>query len=418
METFRSLLGILLLLLIGFLLSNNKKKINIRTIGVALLLQICLGALMLYVPIGRHFIEITAISINKVIAYSSAGSSFIFGALVSPKMNELFGESSFVFALQVIPSIIFITALLSILYYLGIMRWVINTLGYLFQKALKISKVESFTAVTTVFLGQNEIPAITKPFIYKMNHNELFTVMCSGMSSIAGSMLVAYAGLGVSIEYLLAASLMAIPSGILFARLLSPETEESKIEFNEMTFGDKKPASIIEATATGAMVGLKIGVGVATVVMVFVALIALINGFLSGIGEFVGYPDISLEFIFGYIFSPLAYVMGVDWDNANLAGSLIGQKLAINEFVAYLNFSPYLSGNEGNLAPKTIAIISFALCGFANFGSIGVIVGAFGAVAPERTSEIAKLGFRALCAATLSNLMSATIAGFFVGLHM
>lgn len=418
MNNFQSLLGIILLLCVGFIFSNNKRKISLRTIGMALLLQICLGAIMLYVPAGKWIINEIAIGINNIIAYSEAGSSFVFGALVSPKMKELFGEHSFVFALQVIPSIVFITALISILYYIGVMRWVINILGGLFQKALGISKVESFSAVTTIFLGQNEIPAITKPFINKMNRNELFTVMCSGMASISGSMFIGYAGLGVAIEYLLAASLMAIPGGILFARLLSPATEKSTVEFKEITFGDKKPASIIEATASGGMVGLKIGVGVATVVMVFVALIALINGLLGGIGGFFNFAELSLESIFGYILSPVAYLMGVDWDSANLAGSLIGQKIAVNEFVAYVNFSPYLTGIKEALDPKSMAIISFALCGFANFGSIGVIVGAFSAVAPNRTSEIALLGFRALLAATLSNLMSATIAGFFIGLSL
>ena len=284
-----------------------------------------------------------------------------------------------------------------------------------FQKALNISKVESFVAVTTIFLGQNEIPAIVKPFINRLNRNELFTVICSGMASIAGSMMIGYAGMGVPIDYLLAASLMAIPGGILFARILSPATEESKVTFENLSFTDTPPKSVIEAVASGAMTGLKIAVGVATVVMTFVAIIALINGIIGGIGGWFGYGNITLEGIFGWILAPLAWIMGVDWADASLAGSLIGQKLAINEFVAYLNLSPYLQPGS-TLDVKTTAIISFALCGFANFGSIGVVVGAFSAISPQRAPEIAQLGMRALAAATLSNLMSATIAGFFIGL--
>lgn len=416
MDLLRSLFGIGILLLIAFVFSNNRKKISLRTVGAALLLQVILGAVMLYIPAGKWLVNSIAAGVNKVISYSDAGSSFIFGGLVGPKMNVLFDGAGFVFAFHVLPAIIFITSLISILYYIGVMGWVINILGYVFQKMMRVSKVEAFAAVTTIFLGQNELPAVLKPFISKMNRNELFTVICSGMASIAGSMLVGYAGLGVPIEYLLAASLMAIPGGILFARMLSPATEASQVEFSQMSFSDKRPASVIEAAASGAMLGLKIAVGVATVVMAFVALIALINGIVGGVGGLFGWSGVSLESLLGYIFSPLAYIMGVSWDNSALAGGLIGQKLAINEFVSYVNFSPYLKDAAGVLDPKTIAVISFALCGFANFGSIAVVVGAFSAVAPERASDIARLGLRALLAATLSNLMSATIAGLFIGL--
>ncbi|MDE1488402.1 NupC/NupG family nucleoside CNT transporter [Xenorhabdus bovienii] len=416
MDILRSLMGIVILLLVGYLFSVNKKRISLRTVSAALLLQVSLGAIMLYVPAGKWLIHNIANGVNAVISYSSAGSSFIFGSLVGPKMNELFDGAGFVFAFQVLPAIIFITSLISILYYIGIMKWVINILGYAFQKAMRISKVEAFAAVTTIFLGQNELPAVLKPFVNKMNRNELFTVICSGMASIAGSMLVGYAGLGVPIEYLLAASLMAIPGGILFARLLSPATEPSQVQFEQISFSETRPASIIEAAAGGAMLGLKIAVGVATVVMAFVALIALLNGVIGGIGELFGLTGLSMQSLLGYLFSPLAYVMGVNWEHTDLAGSLIGQKLAINEFVAYVNFSPYLKDPAVLLDTKTIAVISFALCGFANFGSIAVVVGAFTAVVPERASDIARLGLRALLAATLSNLMSATIAGLFINL--
>ncbi|MCE9882726.1 NupC/NupG family nucleoside CNT transporter, partial [Hafnia paralvei] len=314
MDLLRSLFGIGILLLIAFVFSNNRKKISLRTVGAALLLQVILGAVMLYIPAGKWLVNSIAAGVNKVISYSDAGSSFIFGGLVGPKMNVLFDGAGFVFAFHVLPAIIFITSLISILYYIGVMGWVINILGYVFQKMMRVSKVEAFAAVTTIFLGQNELPAALKPFISKMNRNELFTVICSGMASIAGSMLVGYAGLGVPIEYLLAASLMAIPGGILFARMLSPATEASQVEFSQMSFSDKRPASVIEAAASGAMLGLKIAVGVATVVMAFVALIALINGIVGGVGGLFGWSGVSLESLLGYIFSPLAYIMGVSWD--------------------------------------------------------------------------------------------------------
>lgn len=352
MDVMRSVLGMVVLLAIAFLLSVNKKKISLRTVGAALVLQVVIGGIMLWLPPGRWVAEKVAFGVHKVMAYSDAGSAFIFGSLVGPKMDTLFDGAGFIFGFRVLPAIIFVTALVSILYYIGVMGILIRILGGIFQKALNISKIESFVAVTTIFLGQNEIPAIVKPFIDRLNRNELFTAICSGMASIAGSTMIGYAALGVPVEYLLAASLMAIPGGILFARMLSPATESSQVSFNNLSFTETPPKSIIEAAATGAMTGLKIAAGVATVVMAF---------------------------------------------------------------VAYLNFSPYLQ-TAGTLDAKTVAIISFALCGFANFGSIGVVVGAFSAVAPHRAPEIAQLGLRALAAATLSNLMSATIAGFFIGL--
>ncbi|SFU89987.1 NupC/NupG family nucleoside CNT transporter [Xenorhabdus koppenhoeferi] len=416
MDILRSIIGIFLLLFIGYIFSVNKKMISLRTIGAALLLQISLGAIMLYIPAGKWLLQTLASGVSAILAYSEAGSTFIFGSLVSAKMNELFDGKGFIFAFQVLPAIIFVTALISVLYYLGVMKWIIHSLAYVFQKTMRISKIESFAAVTTIFLGQNELPAILKPFIKKMNRNELFTVMCSGMASLAGSMLIGYAGLGVPIEYLLAASLMAIPGGILFARLLSPATESSQVQFDQISFSDNRPASIIEAAANGAMLGLKIAVAVGAVVMAFIAMIAMINGVIGSIGNLFGLTGISLEQLFGYLFSPLAYLMGVSQEHTDLVGSLIGQKLAINEFVAYVSFSSYLTDPAVLLDTKTIAVISFALCSFANFGSIAVVVGAFIAVAPQKASDIAQLGFRALLAATLSNLMSATIAGLFISL--
>lgn len=416
MFEYRGLIGIFILLLIGYIFSNNRRMIKVRTILPALGLQFLLGIIILYVPLGKYLFEQLASGVNHVIGYADAGSAFLFGALVGDQMNTVFHGGGFIFALKVLPTIIFVTALIAILYYLKIMTIFIKVLGGIFQKALGISKVESFAAVTTIFIGQNELPAALRPFLLRMNKNELFTVMCSGMAAVSGSVLVGYAGLGVPMEYLLAASLMAIPGGILFARLLSPATEPSTVEVTDLEFGEQRPSNIIEAAANGAMMGLKIAAGVGTVIMVFVGLLSLVNGIFGYVGGLFGFEGLSLDAIFGYILSPLAYVMGVDWNEAQLAGALLGQKLVINEFVAYLSLAPHLA--DHTISAHTAAIISFGLCGFANFSSIGVVLGAFGMVEPKLTPVLSKLAVRALLAATLSNLMSATIAGICLGFSM
>lgn len=416
MTEYRGLIGILILLLIGYIFSNNRRKIKLRTILPALGLQFLLGMIVLYVPMGKYLFEQLASGVNHVIGYADSGSSFLFGALVGDQMNTVFNGAGFVFALKVLPTIIFVTALIAILYYLKIMTIFIKVLGGIFQKILGISKVESFAAVTTIFIGQNELPAALRPFLLRMNKNELFTVMCSGMASVSGSILVGYAGLGVPMEYLLAASIMAIPGGILFARLLSPETEPSTVEIKDLEFGEQRPSNIFEAAANGAMMGLKIAAGVGTVVMVFVGLLSLVNGIFGYVGGLFGYQGLGLDTIFGYILSPLAYLMGVDWNESQLAGSLLGQKLVINEFVAYLSLSPHLAAHT--ISAHTAAIVSFGLCGFANFSSIGIILGAFGMIEPKLTPILSKLAVRALLAATLSNLMSATIAGICLGFSL
>ncbi|UXN04890.1 NupC/NupG family nucleoside CNT transporter [Bartonella sp. HY406] len=418
MDIIRSLIGMFFLLFIGFLFCNNKAKLSYRTVIAAFLLQVILGGIMLYVPAGQRILEFASRGVKAVMDYSDVGAVFMFGGLVQDApMTAAFGNYGYIFAFRVLPAVIFVTSLISILYYLRIMGLLIKILGGLFQKALQISKIESFIAVTTIFLGQNEIPAAVKPFVKQLNRNELFTAMVSGMASIAGAMLIAYAGVGVPIHYLLAASLMAIPGGILFARLLSPATEESVVTFDNLQFSETPAKTIIEALANGALTGLKIAAGVATVVMTFVAMIALLNGIVGGLANLVGYADITIQGLLGYIFSPLAYIMGVSWPDASSVGSLIGQKLVINEFVAYTELQT-MQATAVLTDPRSIAIVSFALCGFANFGSIGVIIGAFSAVAPERISLIAQLGLRALFAATLSNLMSATIAGLFLSITM
>ena len=423
MDMGRSVLGIFVLLALAYAISDNRRLISPRTVLAALATQIAIGALVLFVPLGRAVLSGAAIGVNHVIEYGNAGIGFVFGGLVKDHMMDLFGGDGFVFGLRVLPMIIFMTALISVLYHLGVMRWVVLGLGTVFHKLLNVSKLESFSAVTTIFLGQSEMPAVVKPFVPKMTGPELFAVMASGMSAVTGSVLAGYAGLGVKMEYLIAASFMAIPGGLMFAKIACPTTGASVIEIANLTFDEKRATNVIEAAGAGASVGVKIAVAVGAMLIAFIGLIALLNGITGGIGELIGIPDLTLELILGKLFSPIAYLIGVPWDQAALAGSFIGQKMILNEFVAYINLSPYLkdaaslaAAGKQVLDARSIAIVSFALCGFANFSSIAILVGGFGAICPERRAEVARYGLRVVACATLSNLMSANIAGFFLSL--
>ena len=422
-DTFRSLIGVGILVLIGFALSYNRKAISWRTVLAALAVQMAIGAFVLFVPIGKDILGGIAGGVTHVLEFGFKGTEFLFGGLVSNKMFEVFGGGGFIFALRVLPTIIFVTALIAVLYYLGIMRWIITILGTIFQKLLGVSKIESFCAVTTIFLGQNEMGAAAKPFVSQLKRQELFCIMTSGMASVAGAALAGYAGLGVKVEYLVAASFMAIPGGLLFAKLIYPSTETSDIRFDRFEFEEKRPANVIEAAAGGASLGLKIAVNVGAMLLAFIGLIALLNGMVGGIAGWMGYSGVNLETLLGKAFAPLAYMLGVSGEHAAFAGNLIGQKLILNEFVAYVGLAPYLQPDAKVLAagltiidPRTLAIVSFALCGFANFTSIAILAGAFGSIAPQLRGDVARLGMRVVAAATLSNLMSATIAGIFLSL--
>ena len=422
-DSVRSIGGIVGLMVIAWLLSMNRRAIRPRVVLAALFTQIAIGALILFVPIGKTVLGAVAIGVNHVLEYGNKGIEFMFGGLVSPKMFEVFGGLGFVFALRVLPAIIFVTALISVLYYLGVMRWIVKALGTLFQRVIGVSKIESFSAVATIFLGQSEMPAAVKPFVHQLRGPELFAIMASGMASVAGSVLAGYAGLGVRLEYLIAASFMAVPGGLLFAKIICPSTEPSHIAFEHLEFEDVRPANVMDAAAGGATIGLKIAVSVGAMVLAFVGLIALLNGVVGGVMGLFGHPEWTLEALMGLVFSPVAWMIGVPWESAGIAGNLLGQKLILNEFVAYIGLAPYLKDTATVAAaglkvldPKTLAILSFALCGFANFSSIAILAGGFGAILPSMRSEVARYGLRVVAAATLSNLMSATIAGLFIGL--
>ncbi len=424
MSLFMSLVGMVVLLAIAFAFSSNRKAINFRTVGGAFAIQFILGAFVLYVPWGRDLLNGFSTGVSNVINYGNDGSSFLFGGLVSDKMFEVFGGGGFIFAFRVLPTLIFFSALISVLYYIGVMQWVIKILGGALQKALGTSRAESMSAAANIFVGQTEAPLVVRPFVPKMTQSELFAVMCGGLASVAGGVLAGYASMGVPLEYLVAASFMAAPGGLLFAKILHPETDQPHEDIEEaMDGGDDKPANVIDAAAGGAASGLQLALNVGAMLIAFVGLIALINGMLGGIGGWFGMPELTLELILGYAFSPLAFLIGVPWDEAVVAGSFIGQKLVINEFVAYLNFVPYIGENAQVVAAtgevmseKTTAIISFALCGFANLSSIAILLGGLGSLAPNRRSDIARMGIKAVLAGTLSNLMAATIAGFCLSL--
>lgn len=416
MDTLISLLGIVVLLLIAFLLSNNKKAINVRTVAGALAFQVGIGALILYVPAGREALLAAAKGISAVINYGNDGINFLFGGLVSDKMFEVFGGGGFVFALRVLPPIIFFSALISVLYYLGIMQFVIRILGGALQAVLGTSKSESMSAAANIFVGQTEAPLLVKPYIKSMTNSELFAVMCGGLASVAGAVMIGYAGMGVPLPYLIAASFMAAPGGLLFAKILHPQTEPFKDELSEEDMDDK-PSNVIEAAAVGAFSGMQLVMNVGAMLLAFIALIAMLNGFIGWTAGLIGFEGVTLQSLLGYVFQPLAWVIGVPWEEAQVAGSLIGTKLVVNEFVAYADFANYLKPEVAvALSAKTVAIITFALCGFANLSSIAILIGGLGGMAPNRRSDVARMGLKAVAAGTLSNLMSAAIAGLFIGI--
>ena len=415
MSSLISLLGIVVLLGIAYLLSNNRKAINFRTVFGALTIQVSLGAFILYVPIGRDALLAMANGVSKVISYGNEGIKFLFGALAGDKVFEVFGGEGFIFAVRVLPAIVFFSALISLLYYIGIMQWVIKIIGGALQRMLGTSQAESMSAAANIFVGQTEAPLIVKPYISKMTESELFAIMCGGLASIAGSVMAGYAGMGVPLTYLIAASFMAAPAGLLFAKILYPQTETFNDDIEKVEM--EKPSNVLDAAAAGASSGMQLALNVGAMLIAFVALIALINGMLGGIGGWIGMPDLSLGMIFGWVFRPLAWVLGVPWGEAGVAGQMIGTKLAINEFVGYKEFALYLTPDAPmQLADKTKAIITFALCGFANFSSIAILIGGLGGLAPNRRGDIARLGLKAVIAGSLANLLSATIAGLFIGL--
>ncbi|MBB1292304.1 NupC/NupG family nucleoside CNT transporter [Pseudoalteromonas sp. SG43-7] len=406
MTTFMSLVGMCMLLGIAFAASTNRKAISFRTVGIAFALQFIIGGFVLFSDAGKNALVGMSKAVSSVIGFANDGISFLFGPLAN---QDTLG---FIFAIQVLPVIVFFSALVAVLYHLGIMDWIIRILGGGLQKLLKTSRTESLSATANIFVGQTEAPLIVKPFIATMTKSELFAVMVGGLATVAGSVMAGYVIIGVELKYLIAASFMAAPGGFLMAKMIVPETETPKDTLADLELDEDKPVNVIDAAASGAANGMHLALNVGAMLLAFVALIALLNGLLGGIGGWFDYPTLTLQEILGYIFAPVAWLLGVPWNEAIIAGSFIGQKLVVNEFVAYLDFMNY----RDTLSAHTQAIVTFALCGFANLSSIAILLGGLGGMAPSRRKDIARLGLRAVLAGSMANLMSAAIAGFFLSL--
>lgn len=400
------IIGIILILATAYALCDNRKAIRWRTVGVAFAIQFMIGLIVFASEWGRWFLEKLSLRVTEAIGAGKAGVDFLFGSLTA----DGGGGVGFIFVFQVLPMIIFFSSLIAVLYHLKVMNLVIMVIGGALRKMLGTSRTESLSAAANIFVGQTEAPLVVKPYISRMTTSELFAVMVGGLASVAGSVLAGYAAMGVEMKYLLAACFMAAPGGLLFAKMMKPETavpEETKLAFAE---GDEKPANVLDAAAGGASTGLKLALNVGAMLLAFIGLIALCNVMIGGIGGWFGNDSLRLEMILGWLFAPVAFVIGVPWSDSVAAGSLIGQKIVLNEFVAYIQ---YIDIRDA-LGTKAQAICAVALCGFANLSSIAILMGGLGSMAPTRRAEIARLGIMAVAAGTMSNLMSAAIVGLFV----
>lgn len=420
--------GILAIIAIAILFSSNRRAIRPRVVIPAFLLQAGIALLVLKIPAGRDAISAMAAGVSDLLSYAQAGTDFIFGPLAKA---EIGGTS---FAISALPVIIFFASLVSILYYLGIMQFIVRWVGGGIEKVTGVSKVESLCAAANIFVGQSESPLVIRPYLAGLTPAQVFTVMTSGMAGVAGTILAAYASMGIKIDYLLAASFMSAPGGILMAKLMMPDTLTPKeldkeIELSEARISgrgpaallpegtpgepmpeashdEERPANIIMAAAQGAQTGVKLAVAVGAMVLAFVALVALANGLLGGIGNWFGYPGLSFQLVLGKILAPVMWLLNVPWSEAQAAGGLFGTKVVLNEFVAFIDL-----GQMTNLSPVTVAVVTFALCGFANFSSIAIQMAVTGTLAPNQRPVLARLGLKALMAGSLSNLMSAALVG-------
>jgi CNT family concentrative nucleoside transporter len=414
------IVGILVILGLAFLLSTNKRAIRLRVVGAAFALQVTIAFIVLRSDIGRRAIEGMSRGVWALLGYAKAGTMTIFGGLAS---DPTFG-SAFVFS--ALPVIIFFAALVSILYHLGIMQFVIRWVGGAIETVIGVSKVEALCAAANIFVGQSESPLVIRPYLASLTPPQVFAVMTVGMSGVAGTILLAYAtflGQG-ALPYLLAASFMSAPGGLLMAKIIMPDVshtpvgelplgddpEEAVLHVAEQALEEERAANLIMAAANGAQTGVRIAVAVGAMVLAFVGLVALANGMLGGIGGWFGYPDLSFQGILGFVFAPVMYLLDIPWNEARVAGQLFGQKIVLNEFVAFIDL-----GKMKDLSPHTTAVVTFALCGFANFSSIAIQMASTGSLAPNQRPMIAKLGLRALAAGSLANLMSAALAGLLLG---
>lgn len=409
MERFTGLLGIVLILGVAFLMSNNRKAINYRTVGVGLLLQVLLAVFILKTEVGQSLFQWLGDSINTLLGQADKGALFVFGSLVDRDlMTKAFGPGNdYIFFFKVVPTIIFVAVLVNMLYHLGILQRIVSTMGRGVHWLMGVSGAEALSNVASTFVGQVEAQIMIKPYLKKMTNSELMASMTGSFACIAGGVMAVYISLGVPAAYLLAASLMAAPGALVISKIIFPETEKSETEGEVKLSIEKTHANLVDAIAAGASEGLKVGLNVIAMLIGFIALIALVDLGLGQLGGLINMPSLSMNLILGKVFSVFAFAMGVPAVDIEVAGALMGKKMVVNEFVAYLDMVKI----KDTLSPKTIAITSFALCGFANFSSVAIQIGGIGELAPSRRSDLAKLGFKALIAGTLASYLSATLAG-------
>ncbi len=402
MGNFIGLAGIVVILGIAVLFSSNRKAINLRIVGAAFALQVAIAAFVLYLDAGRAFIDALSSAVLKVIGYSKAGIDMVFGPLADTNIV------GFSFAINVLPIIIFFAALMSVLYHLRIMEWVVKLVGGFLHKVIGTGAVESMNAAANIFVGQTEAPLVVRPYLKSLTEPQMFAVMVSGLASIAGTVLAGYTLMGAELKYLLAAAFMAAPGGLLMAKIIMPDDHVVKArEHEKLLMEPSHHRNVILAAASGTTDGLRLAANIGAMLVAFVALIALFNGLVGGLFGLVGIEGITLQFLLGKLFQPLMYLLSVPWAEAEAAGALFGEKLILNEFVAFSHLNDYLAG----MSPRTIAITTFSLCGFANLSSIAILLGGLGVLVPEKRELIGVLGIKAVLAASLSNLMSAALAG-------
>jgi CNT family concentrative nucleoside transporter len=419
------LAGIVVILGIAVAVSTNRRAIRLRVVAAAFALQAVIAWLVLYTSWGRAGIAALATGVSNLLGYANKGTEFLFGPSASNPLANTF-------AIAALPVIIFFAALVAILYHLGIMQRIVRWVGGAIGWVTGISRVESLGSAANIFVGQSESPLVVRPYLAALAPSHLFTLMTVGMAGVAGTILAAYASLlgEAYLPYLLAAAFMSAPGGILMAKIIMPDDLPAKdelplaggapatagsasavddqVDVAETFEEGERPANIIMAAAQGAQTGVKLAVAVAAMVLAFVALVALANGLLGGLGNMVGVPDLSFQRLVGYLFAPVMYLIGVEWSQAGVAGGLFGTKLILNEFVAFIDLGAM---QGGELSARSRAIVTFALCGFANFSSIAIQMAVTGGLAPNQRPVIARLGLRALLAGSLANLMSAALAG-------
>ncbi|WP_333702006.1 NupC/NupG family nucleoside CNT transporter [Vibrio hepatarius] len=397
-----SLLGIVAIFALAWLLSTNRKNIKIKTVVFAFGLQVAFALMVLYIPAGREALAAVSGVVSNLIDYGQEGIGFLFGNLAT---------SGFTFAINVLGIIIFFSALISGLYHIGVMPRVINFIGGGIQKLLGIGRAESLSATANIFVGTIEAPLMVKPYLRHMSDSQFFAVMTGGLASVAGGTLVGYASLGVDLNYLIAAAFMSAPAGLLMAKILMPEAEVTTPDIDISQVEIPRATNVVEALADGAMAGVRIAVSVGGTLLAFISVIALLNGTLGWFGGLIG-VELSFELILGYLFAPVAWLLGIPWNEAMTAGSLIGNKIVVNEFVAFIQ----LAEVKSQLSEHSQAIVTFALCGFANISSMAMLIGGLGSLVPEKRAFVSKHGFRAITAGVMANLMSASIAGVIMSL--